>query len=152
MLFAMAVAASLCVFNGTFPQVLLYPLMPFTVDYVPYTSGHVISQLQILFFSALAFCWLNLRGLYPPELHSTNIDSDYAYRRAGPAAWSAVARGLDSGRHALLTPLRRAYGAALRTVAREHSPHGRLGEPTTTGAAALWAAVLLGAYLLLYYV
>ncbi len=152
MLVAMALAAGLCVFNGCFPNALLYPLLPYEVTYVPYTSAHVISQLQLLFFSALAFAWLNLRGIYPPELHSTNLDSDYFYRRAAPALLRAVGGGGARLAEALSAPVRRAYRRLLGEVVRHHTPPGLLGEPWGTGAAAMWAAILLGAYLLLGYI
>ncbi len=152
MLVAMALAAGLCVFNGCFPTALLYPLLPYEVTYVPYTSAHVISQLQLLFFSALAFAWLNLRGIYPPELHSTNLDSDYFYRRAVPALLRAVGGGGARLAEALSAPVRRAYRRLLGEVVRHHTPPGLLGEPWGTGAAAMWAAILLGAYLLLGYI
>jgi hypothetical protein len=43
----------------------------------------------LLFFSALAFLWLQLRGLYPPELPGINIDAEWIYRKALPriALW-----------------------------------------------------------------
>ncbi len=151
MLIAMALAAALCVFNGCFPTAFLYPLLPYEVGYVPYTSGHVISQLQLLFFSALAFAWLNLRGIYPPELHSTNLDSDYFYRRAAPALLRAAGSGGAQLAEALGAPVRRAYRRLLGEVVRHHTPQGLLGEPWGTGAAAMWAAILLSAYLLLGY-
>ena len=81
MLVAMAIAAVLCVFLGVYPW-LLYELLPFaTADYTPYDASHVIAQLQLLFFSALAFAWLKLSGLYPPELRSVNLDAEWIYRR-----------------------------------------------------------------------
>ena len=61
MLLAMAIAAALCVFNGAYPW-LLYSLLPYAVDYVPYTTTHVVTQLQLLFFSALAFAWAHVVG------------------------------------------------------------------------------------------
>ena len=86
MLIAMALAACLCVLIGTYPR-LLYDLLPFATDYTAYDTTHVLAQLQILFFSALAFAWLKLSGLYPPELPSVNIDVEWIYRRLG---WRAV--------------------------------------------------------------
>ena len=151
MLISMGLAAALCVFNGCFPSAFLYKLMPTEVGYVPYTSGHVISQLQLLFFSALAFAWLNLVGLYPQELRSTNLDSDYVYRRAGPALVRGIARLGTRLTEALFRPLDRAYRGLLGEVMRAHTPSGVLGEPWGTGAAALWAAILLSAYILLSY-
>ena len=86
MLIAMAIAAVLCIAIGSFPQ-FLYNLLPFPMDYSPYDVTHVLTQLQILCFSALAFVWLNLKGLYPPELRSTNVDVDWFYRRLLPGIW-----------------------------------------------------------------
>ena len=34
---------------------LLYGLLPYPVDYVPYTADHVVTQLQLLLFAGLAF-------------------------------------------------------------------------------------------------
>ena len=87
MLFAMGIAAFLCIFLGCFPQPL-YDLLPFDntlpskgVPYTPYDYSHVVSQTQLLFFSALAFCMLMLSGLYPAEIRSVNLDFDWVYRK-----------------------------------------------------------------------
>ena len=71
----MTIAAVLCVFIGSNPS-FLYSLLPYPVDYQPYTTTHVVLQLQVLFFSALAFTVLKLTHVYPPELPSTNLDVD----------------------------------------------------------------------------
>ncbi len=47
MLIAMAIAAVLCVFIGAYPDPM-YALMPAVVDYNPYTTGHILWQLQLL--------------------------------------------------------------------------------------------------------
>ena len=80
MLFAMGITASLCFLIGIYPD-FLYAMLPYPVDYVPYTTSHVINQLQLLMFSALAFAVLMVFKIYPPELRSTNIDFDWIYRR-----------------------------------------------------------------------
>ena len=54
MLLAMGLAAFFCIGIGVYPQPL-YALLPFPVDYVPYTTTHVVTILQLLMFSALAF-------------------------------------------------------------------------------------------------
>ena len=59
MLIAMGLAAFLSIALGVYPDPL-YAMLPYPVDYVPYTGPHVMTQLQLLFFSALAFYWLNL--------------------------------------------------------------------------------------------
>jgi multicomponent Na+:H+ antiporter subunit D len=83
MLLAMGLAAFLCIFIGSFPNVL-YAHLPFATDYAPYTAGHVIAQTQLLFFSALAFTLLLLAGIYPAEIRSVNLDADLVYRKGAP--------------------------------------------------------------------
>ncbi|MDD2665404.1 MAG: Na(+)/H(+) antiporter subunit D [Methanocellales archaeon] len=82
MLLSMGIVAFLCILIGIFPGVL-YRILPYPVDFVPYTSGHVLSQLQLLFFAGLAFLFLITYGFYPKEERSTNLDTDWFYRKAG---------------------------------------------------------------------
>jgi multicomponent Na+:H+ antiporter subunit D len=149
MLLAMLLAAMLCVFIGIYPQ-LLYDLLPFPMTYNPYDATHVISQLQLLFFAALAFVWLNLQGLYPPELHAVNLDSDWTYRRFLPA----VSRRIMVSIKALDNRFRDRFGGsaqnAFEALTRYHAPQGFLARTWPTGSMVLWIAVLLGAYLLAY--
>ncbi len=151
MLIAMTMAAVICVFIGSYPSVL-YSLLPFPVDYVPYTWAHVLNQSQLLFFSALAFCMLKLTGLYPPELPGLNIDAEWSYRRLLPRAARAFVhtfRPLDQA-------LRQAFlGAVDRVIAgvfRHHGPAGALARSLQVGSMVFWMIVLLGAYLVLYLV
>ncbi len=90
MLLAMGIAAFLCVFIGSFPGPL-YSLLPYPVDYVPYTMPHIVSQTQILFFSALAFTLLLLAGIYPPEMRCVNLDADWFYRKGGRLFYNTMA-------------------------------------------------------------
>lgn len=84
MLIAMGITAFLCIFIGVFPSTL-YSLLPYPVDYIPYTGSHVMAQLQLLFFSALAFTLLMLSGIYPAEIRAVNIDADWFYRKGARA-------------------------------------------------------------------
>lgn len=86
---AMGIAAFLCVFIGIFPQPL-YSILPYPVDYVPYTAAHVVGQLQLLMFGALAFTLLILSGYYPPELRAINLDTDWFYRKGSKRVISFV--------------------------------------------------------------
>ena len=80
MLVAMGIAAFGCIFIGCFPGVL-YNLLPWAVDYVPYTPAHIVGQLQLLMFAILAFTLLTLSGLYPPDIRTINLDTDWFYRK-----------------------------------------------------------------------
>jgi len=150
MLLAMALAALLCIGIGCFPGAL-YALLPRAMQYDPYTASHVLAQLQLLVFSALAFSVLMRTGIYPPELHSVNLDFDWFYRRFGAwlAAGLAAAVGAFNARVA-----RTLLGAAQRTTGWIKDLHGAdavLARTWTTGSLALWMAMMLALYLLMVY-
>lgn len=94
MLIAMGIAAFLCVFIGSFPQ-FLYSILPYPVDYIPYTYEHIIGQTQLLFFSAVAFTLLLLSGIYPAEMRAINIDADWFYRKGSRLFYRIADRGLN---------------------------------------------------------
>lgn len=83
MLVAMGVAAAMCIGFGFFPD-LLYQVLPYSEVKNPYDLGHVSGQLQLLVLAALAFVVLVKTGLYPPELRSVVLNSDWFYRRLAP--------------------------------------------------------------------
>ena len=89
MIIAMLIAATLCILIGIFPQ-YLYALLPWDVDYWPYDTTHVIAQLQLLMFTALAFIWMEKRHYSPAQTHTTNIDAEWLYRKALPAIASDI--------------------------------------------------------------
>jgi multicomponent Na+:H+ antiporter subunit D len=151
MLVAMALAALLCIGIGSFPGAL-YSLLPYPVDYEPYTTSHVLAQLQLLVFSALAFAVLMRTGIYPPELRSVNLDSDWMYRRAGPGVWRGLVRANAWAQRHGSAWLGRALRGAFARIVRYNGPHGILARTWPTGSMALWMVALLLGYLVLYYV
>jgi len=150
MLIAMSIAAILCVFIGSYPW-LLYSLLPFEVNYVPFDRSHVLAQFQLLVFSAAAFAWLKISGIYPPELHATNIDVEWFYRRLAPRAVQRVGRLVSSTGDVAARALRGGNKAVMRSVFRHYGPDGTLARTWPTGSMVLWVAVLLAASLVLYY-
>lgn len=150
-LYAMAAAAILCIAIGCFPR-LLYGLLPFDTTYNPYDTTHVLTQLQLLFFSALAFTWLQRSGLYPPELHSTNLDSDWVARRLGVRMWRSLAA---RGRRLITRTTRntRAWVMITDRRVRQHTgPSGVLTRTWHIGTMMASIAGLLFVYLVLYYI
>ena len=154
MLIAMTIAAVLCVLIGTFPTYTVYALLPWESTYQPYDLTHVLTQLQLLFFSAAAFVWLNLRNMYPPELRSTNIDADWLYRKLAPAFITRIAS-------ATYNVYERQEKAAIEGVKRlirnsydveKGQPKGYFGKLWPTETMVFWVAILLSGYLVLYYV
>jgi multicomponent Na+:H+ antiporter subunit D len=150
MLIAMGLGALLCVFNGSYPA-LLYSLLPYPVDYAPYTASHVVLQVQLLFFSALAFVLLKLTGLYPPELRSVNIDTDWTYRRLLPQTADAFMRWGQPLRTALLTICKDAVHTGISGLRLLHSPQGIFGRTWHTGNSVLICLISLAVYLVFYY-
>ena len=151
MLIAMGLTAALCIGIGVWPAPL-YQLLPFPVDFAPYTAAHVITQLQLLIFSALAFSVLLRTGLYPPEMRSTNLDSDWIYRRMCPAILTFLG---EIVKHMHLRALARGQVRLrqfIATVYRHHGPQGALARTWPTGSTVLWVAVLLCVTLIFYYV
>ena len=151
MLAAMFLAAFVCVFLGVYPWPL-YELLPFAVDFQPYTASHVLAQSQLLFFAAAAFVVLQLTGLYPPELPGVNIDSEWVYRRLMPrAVGRAVATfaPLDASfRRSAAVGIERLIGLA----ARSSGPRGLLARTRTVGGMVGWVIALLVLYLILNFV
>ena len=150
MLIAMTIAALLCIGIGSFPA-FLYGMLPYDTRYSPYDATHVLAQLQLLAFSALAFTWLKLAGIYPPELRSVNLDVDWLYRRLAPNAVHAVMAKVAPIDRALRNQAKAAIDWALRDLARHHGSYGGLGGSWPTGSMVLWVAALLGLSLLFYY-
>jgi len=144
---AMVLLAVLCIALGLSPG-LLYAMLPHAVQYVPYTGAHVVSQLELLLFAALAFFMLlpALRGTL-----TISLDFDWFYRRF-PVLLLA-----------LLTPparlLWRALGEAVcdriartgRHLARVYGAREGIASVAGSGAMATAALSVFGAVLLYFY-
>ncbi len=87
MLIGMGLAAFICILLGVMPD-LLYQLLPFPVDYHPYTAEHLLGSFQLVLAVLIGFI-LFLYKLHPEE--TISIDTDWIYRR-GPKALSWPAK------------------------------------------------------------
>jgi len=141
----MYLMAALCIGFGVFPGAL-YGLLPEPTDYQPYTPSHVVVQLQLLTFAALAFF------LALPMIKRTltiSLDVDWFWRRAGrlfaeefETQWLRAYGALGG----------RGYRAAVRFLEelyRTHGPEGAMARTRPSGYMALWMTVLLSLFLLL---
>ena len=78
---AMVITSVLCIFIGCYTP-YLYQMLPYPVDYHPYTAYHVSETLQVLLFTALGF-FIFLKKLTPePKI---SLDVDWFYRKGGRA-------------------------------------------------------------------
>jgi multicomponent Na+:H+ antiporter subunit D len=121
------------------------------MDYVPYTSSHVLQQLQLLFFSALAFTVLKLTHVYPPELRSTNLDVDWTFRRLAPAIVSAIGSVCASVRDAVIDSGKQVVAQCIGYARVHHGPGGVFARTWLTSSAVLLIVTMLAAYLLFAY-
>ncbi len=151
MLIAMGIAAFLCIALGIYPEPL-YAMLPYEVEYEPYTTSHVLSQLQLLLFAMLAFAILIRTGLYPAERPSTNLNTDWIYRKALPALVGWAMRVGGAVRTGVLARGERRLARLHMQVYRHYGPRGIMARTWPTGSTVLWIALTLGVMLFLYYV
>ena len=149
---AMIFFAVLCVGLGI-PGVYqpLYAILPFPAAagetlYVPYTGAHVLSQLQLLLFSGLAFFVLL------PVLKRTltiTIDADWFYRRMFPGLWKHLLRpvfaALGELRDGILGGIPDDVKRVVYSAPRENSVFHEWG----LGGAMLTITAILFVYLVL---
>ncbi|MDA0983359.1 MAG: Na(+)/H(+) antiporter subunit D [Proteobacteria bacterium] len=144
---AMGLFAALCVGLGVFYQPL-YALLPFKADYVPYTGAHVVVQLELLLFSGLAFF------VMLPMLRRTltiTLDLDWIYRVFGARIMAGVTLLLAMAGATMRAWISGAAGRLRNGVRRHHGLDGVLARTWSTGGMVLWVALMLAAYLLVYY-
>ena len=95
---AMGMNAFLCIGLGIGYKLLYaYLPLPWVDGKTPgmYGWGHISEQMQILFFSALAFTSLMLWKQYPPELPSVNLDADWFLRKGWKHTHAFIVGPLD---------------------------------------------------------
>ncbi len=102
MTLAMAILAGLCTFYGVYPSAL-YGLLPFEMEYQPYTVPHVVESVQLLTFTFIGFWAFRAKLAGEPFIA---LDTDWVYRRGGAPVmrwvvapvgsfFDAAARGRD---------------------------------------------------------
>ncbi|MEN1727422.1 MAG: Na(+)/H(+) antiporter subunit D [Pseudomonadota bacterium] len=140
---AMILFSAACIGIGLFPN-LLYGLLPYPVDYEPYTAEHVVSQLQLLLFAGLAFFVL-LPLMKRTE--TLSLDVDWLYRRALPAIAVRVDRLLTRAA-AVLNQVADAAGVLFVKGFKQGS-YRYFSSRAPMGITALWMAGVLALFLIL---
>lgn len=140
---AMGITAALCIGIGVFPGAL-YAILPYPVDYVPYTVAHVITQLQLLMYSALAFTVMMLWKIYPPELKSVNLDTDWFYRKAAVAIMTPVIAMVAATTNSVFSGIERVASGGISGLNKAAGPQAWLSRTLdSTGMVALVIGALL---------
>jgi multicomponent Na+:H+ antiporter subunit D len=150
MLIAMGTSAFLCVAIGVFPG-WLYEILPYNVDYVPYTTTHVVTQIQLLVFSALAFGWLTRTGLFPPHVKSTNLDFDWTYRRLLPNIVGKIGRTVTVLDKIVRAAFINRLEGLIAGVFRHHGPEGLLARTNSVGASVAVIVALLAVFVITFF-
>jgi multicomponent Na+:H+ antiporter subunit D len=146
MRWAMAVFSFLCIALGLFPQPL-YAILPYPVDYQPYTVEHVVSQLQLLLFAGFAFFVLlsQMRRTL-----TISLDFDWFYRKFLHQLADEFTLRTARAREDLEDRAYRRIRALIANLYTHHGPQGILARSSPTGSMVLWVALMLGCTLLLY--
>lgn len=147
---AMGITAFLCIFIGVYPDPL-YALLPYDVVYKPYTTNHVIAQLQLLCFALLAFAVLMRSGIHPPEIRAVNLDVDWIYRHFIPKLYRPIAALIGLIWTALSEAALKNLGQFQNLLYRWHSPETGMARVRPTGAMVIWVAILLAVTLIASY-
>ena len=150
MLVAMGIAAAACLAIGIWPN-LLYGMLPYAVDYEPYSYTHILTQIQLLCFAIGAVVAFHLWKLYPAEIPSVNLDADWVYRRAAVKVtrWTgSVVAAVDG---AFRGKVLKTVDRTLRAAFRSHGPRGILARTWPAGSMVLWVSILLAAFLFLQF-
>jgi multicomponent Na+:H+ antiporter subunit D len=147
---AMGFTAFLCIFIGVYPEPL-YALLPYEVEFHPYTMGHVVGQLQLLCFALLAFAFLMKTGIHPPEVRAINLDTDWVYRKFLPNVTATLYKAFTSIWVDAANIVKIGLGQILNLLHKVHGPEAGISSVRPTGAMALWIAVLLAFSLVISY-
>jgi multicomponent Na+:H+ antiporter subunit D len=83
---SMVILAVLCILPGIWPKAI-YDLLPNKIDFLPYSASHIISQLQLLTASAIAF-FVCLPLLKRTE--TVSLTFDWMYRKVGYTALRCI--------------------------------------------------------------
>jgi len=148
MALAMLLFAGLCILLGVYPQPL-YALLPYPLEYDSYVPGKVVFYLQLLLFSGLAFF------LLLPAMRRTltiTLDFDWFWR-IGFIRLSNKILGISAqGGKILSRGVDFFLGVFRGWLERLLGLNGVFARSWPIGATAIWSAVLLSTYVMIYYI
>ncbi|MCB1772043.1 MAG: Na(+)/H(+) antiporter subunit D [Gammaproteobacteria bacterium] len=145
--YAMWLFSFLCLAIGIYPAPL-YAILPYPVDYQPYTVDHLVTQFQVLLFAGFAF-FVMLKQMR--RTLTISLDFDWFYRKFFKEIAGEFTLRTSAARDAREE---QALAGVLRMIDRlykHHGPGSTAARTWPTGSMVLWVAVLLGVSLLFYY-
>ncbi len=147
MVISMIIFATLCIILGVFPS-LLYSILPFKVNYVPYTGGHVVAYLQLLLFAGLAFFILL------PQMKRTltiSLDSDWLFRNLGYKLVKFFSKELNILIDGIKGGTPEQISSFIEYIFKYHGPSGILAKTLPTGRTIFWVIIIFALFLFLTY-
>ncbi len=142
---SMIIFSAICILIGIFPSVL-YSLLPFEVDYVPYTFGHVIAYLQLLLFAGLAFFILL------PQMKRTltiSLDTDWLFRVVSLRIINFFSKELKILSDGIKGGTPEQISSFIDHLIKYHGPSGILAKTLPTGRTIFWVIVIFVLFLIL---
>ena len=133
---AMLLAAGLCLLIGLWPAGL-YRLLPFPIDWEPYTPAHVLESLELLAGTALGFALLRRHLGGEPTI---TVDTDRLYRALGRVVADHLAPAAARGSARLEAAAARLTAPPLGTA---RAVAGPVGYTLLAAVAALALGLLL---------
>jgi multicomponent Na+:H+ antiporter subunit D len=146
--YAMWLFSFLCVGIGVYPQAL-YALLPYPMDYQPYTVDHLVTQFQVLLFAGFAF-FVMLKQMR--RTLTISLDFDWFYRKFFKAIAGEFALRTSVAREEREEQMLAGIWHMVDKLYKHHGPGSTLARTWPTGSMVLWVALLLGVSLLFYYV
>ncbi len=150
MILAMSIAAFFCVFIGIYPSWLYNFLPEQPVNYNAYSLGHLYWEMQLLLFTALGF-FLMLKFL--AGVRKTSVDTDWVYRKAGPAVVYKVAAIVRTGWRGFIDGSLTMLGRFWASLGQTYGSRGPLGQTWSIGLTTVWVVffvALYGLYIVLF--
>ncbi len=144
---AMWVFTFFCLAIGLYPDTL-YSILPYSVDYEPYTADHLVTQFQLLLFAGFAFF-----ALLPMMKRTLTIslDFDWFYRYLFPRLFRAFFSAfwsIDGSFRKWF--LGKFYG--LINFIGKHEPEGIFTRTRLSSSMVIWVTVLLASYLVMSFI
>ena len=126
-------------------------LLPYPVDYFPYTVTHVWRSCNCCSFQHWRLLASSERPV-PAEMRTLNIwTADWFYRWLGPRALKQLTHVFSRWHVRTRIGFLRHLGNLFGTLFLYHGPQGILARTWATGSMVLWVVILLGIYLIAYY-
>ena len=145
---AMVIFSVLCIVLGVYPE-WLYARLPYPVDYDAYSPGKVLFYLQLLLFSGLAFFLLLP---FMKRTRTITLDVDWIWRIFLFRLWSSAVTAGSVFSQKYSHDMQHSFEQIRNWAFRYWGVGGVFNRSWSIGTTALWIAVLLSTYAIMYYV